>query len=73
MYRDSLAMRKKRLGAEHPDVAMSLNNLADVLISEDKTADAEAVQREALAMQRKLLGNEHPDVAKIHSPAASHG
>jgi hypothetical protein len=66
MYREALAMRKKRLGTEHPDVTMSLNNLADVLNCEDKTADAVTMQREALAMQRKLLGTERfaPDLVE---------
>ena len=63
MHREALAMRRKLLGNEHPDVALSLDNLADVLQAQGKLAEAETMYREALAMRRKLLGNEHPDVA----------
>ena len=31
LYKESLAIRKKVLGEEHPDVAQSLNNLAQLL------------------------------------------
>ena len=31
LYKESLAIRKKVLGEEHPDVAQSLNNLAALL------------------------------------------
>ena len=44
-------------------MALSLDNLADVLQAQGKLAEAETMYREALAMRRKLLGNEHPDVA----------
>ena len=63
MHRQGLAMKKKLLGNEHPDVAASLNNLAYVLAQQGKWVEAETMHREALAMFRKLLGNEHPYVA----------
>ena len=63
MHREALAMRRKLLGNEHPDVATSLHNMALVLDYQGKLAEAETMHREALAMRRKLLGNEHPDVA----------
>ncbi len=56
-------MRRKLLGAEHPDVASSLNNLALLLDAKGDYAGAEPLYREALAMRRKLLGAEHPKVA----------
>ena len=61
--RQALAMQRKLLGEEHPEVAISLNNLALVLRDQGKLAEAEAMLRDALAMQRKLLGDEHPKVA----------
>ena len=62
-FRAALAMRQKLLGAEHPDVATSLNNLAFVLNSQGKFEAAETLHRQALAMRQTLLGAEHPDVA----------
>ena len=46
------------------DVAMSLNNLAMLLHTEGKYAEAEPLHRRALAMREKALGPEHPDVAQ---------
>lgn len=68
-------MRQKLLGAEHPSIAKSLNNLA--IIYEDqgkyeqakiyryqgKYEQAEEKHLQALSMRRRLLGTEHPDVA----------
>ncbi len=64
MHRRALELRKKLFGAEHPDVASSLNDLAQALYGEGKWADAEATHRAALAMRRKLLGNDHVATAQ---------
>ena len=37
LYKESLAIRKKVLGDEHPDVAESLNNLAGLLSDQVRT------------------------------------
>lgn len=66
MQRDSLAMRKKLLGSDHPDVADSLGELASILQAQGKLADAETFAREALAIRKTKLGNEHEDVAGSH-------
>jgi CHAT domain-containing protein len=44
---------------DHPDVANSLNNLAEALRKQEKYADAETLHREALAMRRRLYGKQH--------------
>lgn len=62
--RDALAMKRKLLGAEHPDVAQSINNLAVVLQKQSRLNEAEAMARDGLAMRQKLLGAEHVDVAE---------
>jgi CHAT domain-containing protein/Tfp pilus assembly protein PilF len=56
-------MRKKLLGAEHPDVATSLNNLALLYKTQGRYTEAEPLFIQALDMRKKLLGAEHPDVA----------
>ena len=44
MLRKALAMRKKLLGDEHPDVAISLDYLADVLQEQGELAKAEVLR-----------------------------
>jgi serine/threonine protein kinase/TPR repeat protein len=58
-----VAARRQLYGGPHPDLAQSLNHLAEVLKSEGKLAESEPVRREALAMQQKLLGPENTEVA----------
>jgi tetratricopeptide (TPR) repeat protein len=69
----------KVLGEEHPDVAASLNNLAELLNAQGKYDDAEPLYRQSLAIDRKVsalmsgclfhrtscqvYGDEHPEVA----------
>ena len=62
--REALALRKKLLSREHPDVASSPNNVGNALWRQRKLAEAETLLREALAMRKRLLGSEHPDVAE---------
>ncbi len=64
LHEQAFKIRRQALGAEHPEVAKSLNDLAEVLRRKGDLKTAEARYREALAMQRKLLGQEHPDVAE---------
>jgi tetratricopeptide (TPR) repeat protein len=61
---EALAVRRRVLGSEHPDVAQSLDNLGQ-LARERTTYDvAERYHREALAQRRKLLDPKHPDLAQ---------
>ena len=63
LLEESLKLRRQTLGAEHADVAISLNHLAALAFEKGDYANSEAWFREALALRRKLLGTEHPDVA----------
>ena len=51
------------LGPEHPDTAMSLNNLAGLLQAQGDLAGARPLYERALAIREKVLGPEHPDTA----------
>ena len=64
MYKESLGIRKKVFGEEHPDVAQSLNNLA-VLLEEGfgNYEESYKLKKESLAIKKKVFGDEHPDVA----------
>src|SRR5215813_4019442 len=54
------ALREKTLGAEHPDMAASLNNLAGLYSDKGDYAQAEPLYRRALAIREKTLGAEDP-------------
>ncbi|MCI0662642.1 MAG: tetratricopeptide repeat protein [Acidobacteria bacterium] len=63
LYRVALGIYEKALGAEHPAVATSLNNLAELYSNQGKYAEAEPLLKRALLIYEKALGAEHPDVA----------
>ena len=44
MHRQTLELREKALGAEHPDTLASMNNLAIALRSQGKFEEASALQ-----------------------------
>ncbi len=48
----------------HPDVANSLNNLAELYRAQGRYAKAEPLHKRALAIREKALGPEHPNVAQ---------
>ena len=63
LYRRSLAIREEALGPEHPDVAMSLNNLAVLYREQGQYPQAEPLFQRTLEVLEKSLGPEHPNVA----------
>jgi tetratricopeptide (TPR) repeat protein len=63
LYRGCLEVAQQRLGEDHPDVAMSLNNLAVLYYSQGKYEEAEPLLHSALEMYKRLLGENHQDVA----------
>jgi CHAT domain-containing protein/tetratricopeptide (TPR) repeat protein len=61
----SLAVRQQLLGEEHPDTALSLNNLAASYKSLGEHAKAEPLYRQSLEIRKRVLGEEHPET--VHS------
>ena len=61
LYLQSLDIRKRQLGNDHPDVATSLNNLAVLYESQGKYSEAEDLAQQALVIYQNRLGNEHPN------------
>ena len=53
---------ERQLGADHPDVATSLNNLAGLYYSQGRYSEAEPLHQRALEIRERQLGAEHPDV-----------
>ena len=62
-YEKALAIREKSLGPGHPDVGLSLNNLAGLYHDEGQYAKAEPLLQRSLKILEKSLGPDHPDVA----------
>ncbi|WP_235526581.1 tetratricopeptide repeat protein [Nostoc piscinale] len=48
---------------DHPDVAISLNNLAGIYDNQGRYSEAKPLYIEALAMRKRLFTGDHPNVA----------
>ena len=55
LAQESLKLREEALGPNHPDVAISLNNLADLYMRQGRLAEAELLFRRSLAIKEKIL------------------
>ena len=60
LLRRALAIDEQSYGAEHPNVAIRLNNLALLLQATNRLAEAEPLMRRALAIFVASLGADHP-------------
>jgi tetratricopeptide (TPR) repeat protein len=61
--RRALEIRERTLGAEHPAVATSLNNLANGAVERADFAAARELHERALGIRERMLGPDHPEVA----------
>ena len=64
LLKRALVIREKALGANHPDVAQTLNILASLYRAQGKYSEAEGLYKRALAIREKALGANHPDVGQ---------
>lgn len=62
-YRRALAIQEKGLGPRHPEVGVTLNNLAGVLGALGRFAQAEQVYRRAMGLFESTLGPRNPRLA----------
>jgi tetratricopeptide (TPR) repeat protein len=60
-YQKDLAISLKQLGPDHPDVAMSYNNIAFVYKAKKDLPKAKEYWEKAYAICLKNLGPNHPD------------
>ena len=51
LYERSLKIRESKLGPDHPDVADSLNNLANLYADTDQYAKAESLYQRSLKIE----------------------
>ncbi len=61
----ALVIHERVLGADHPDTAMSLNNLAALYDAQGRYGEAEPLYQRALAITERILGADHPDTAAV--------
>ncbi|MEA5595339.1 tetratricopeptide repeat protein, partial [Rivularia sp. UHCC 0363] len=62
-YEQCLSTVRSRLGENHPDTALSLNNLANLYHNQGKYSEAEPLYIQALELRKQLQGVNHPDTA----------
>jgi serine/threonine protein kinase/tetratricopeptide (TPR) repeat protein len=65
LFRESLALRRARLGDYHVAVAENITNLAVVLEAKGDVEAAEAMYRQAIDVMRELYGGNTPELAAI--------
>jgi len=66
-YQKALAIHEKVLGLEHPDTAMSYNNIGALYHDQGDYDQALSYYHKALAIHEKVLGLEHPDTARSYN------
>lgn len=63
LAREALRIREQELGPKHPEVAIGLNNLAQILPATNEWEEAESLYTRALAIDEAHYGPEHRNVA----------
>ena len=71
---EALALRRRELGPEHPEVAMALYHLGALANGHERSessAQALGYFREVLAIEERALGPEHPEVSRTLAAIAN--
>ena len=71
LHEQTLEIRRRILGPEHPDTLWSMNNLAIVLGEQGKHDEARKLLEQTLEIRRRILGPEHPDTLESMHNLAS--
>lgn len=61
-YEEALALGRRELGAEHPEVASMLQRVGNLLFDQGRFEESATYSRQALALREKVLGPEHHQV-----------
>jgi tetratricopeptide (TPR) repeat protein len=70
LFEKALEIRRRLLTDEHPETALSYNNLAVNLKAQGKYVQAQPLFEKALEIRRRLLTDEHPETAAIYDDLA---
>ena len=62
--KEALKVAEETFGANHPNLARSLSDLAELYRVTGQLAQAESLHQRALSIREKALGPRHPDVAQ---------
>jgi tetratricopeptide (TPR) repeat protein len=65
LYERLVRIREKALRPTHPQLVISLNNLAESYRLQGRYAEAEACYLKTLRINEEVQGSEHPSVAAI--------
>jgi len=63
LAKEVMVIYEEALGPDHPNVAMSLSNLALLYDERGQYEQSEPLYKRSLAIREKTLGPNHPDVA----------
>ena len=61
LFDQALSIRRRVLGADHPDTAISLNNFAALYRAQGRYSEAAQLFNEAVEIMERVLGVEHPN------------
>ncbi|HEV7672878.1 MAG TPA: serine/threonine-protein kinase [Thermoanaerobaculia bacterium] len=61
-YEEALALGRRELGAEHPEVASMLQRVGNLLFDQGRFEESATYSRQALALREKVFGPEHHQV-----------
>ena len=67
LLNDALAMRRRLLGPDHPNVAITLNDLARLMHEKGENKAAEEMHREAITILRKTFPDDHWEIAFVEN------
>ncbi len=70
LYEKALEIHRRLLTDDHPNTALSYNNLAVNLSAEGKYAQAQPLCEKALEIRRRQLTDDHPLTALSYSNVA---
>ena len=65
VYQRALRINEQALGADHQQVALNLNNLAELYRTQGKYAEAEPLYQRAYKIFKAALGLEHPNTKTV--------
>ncbi|MEM6597041.1 MAG: response regulator [Cyanobacteria bacterium P01_C01_bin.69] len=67
LLQSALALRRLLIGRAHPDIGISLYNLASLYDNQFRFSEAESLFREALTVFEKTLGPQNPHTQKVRA------